>query len=153
MLSPNAVETATLSSVPWRPDARSAVTSLLDLGQAFALPPGMSVLQPGAVIPQDRGPRQTTRVAYHCEARQDRYANTTGATVGREVPLLLKPELHHFRRAAREVGRHGDNDTLPFDIDVRFCGDEPKRLPASHTASTRNFETAYARRCHHALST
>jgi hypothetical protein len=41
---------------------------------------------------------------------------------------LLKPELHHFERAAREVAKHGDNDTLPFDIDVRFCGDEFEAL-------------------------
>lgn len=41
---------------------------------------------------------------------------------------MLKPELHHFARAAREVAKHGDNDTLPFDIDVRFCGDEAEAL-------------------------
>jgi len=41
---------------------------------------------------------------------------------------LLKPELHHFERAAREVAKHGDNDTLPFDMDVRFCGDEAVAL-------------------------
>ena len=41
---------------------------------------------------------------------------------------MLKPELHHFERAAREVSKHGDNDTLPFDMDVRFCGDEAKAL-------------------------
>lgn len=28
--------------------------------------------------------------------------------------------LDHFRRAAADVGSHGDNDTLPFDIDNRF---------------------------------
>jgi hypothetical protein len=28
--------------------------------------------------------------------------------------------LDHFRRAATDVGAHGDNDTLPFDIDNRF---------------------------------
>lgn len=42
--------------------------------------------------------------------------------------FLLKPELHHFDRAAREVAKHGDNDTLPFDVDVRFCGDEAEAL-------------------------
>ncbi len=41
---------------------------------------------------------------------------------------MLKPELHHFERAAREVSKHGDNDTLPFDMDVRFCGDEAEAL-------------------------
>ena len=33
-------------------------------------------------------------------------------------------------RAAREVSKHGDNDTLPFDMDVRFCGDEAEALAA-----------------------
>ena len=28
--------------------------------------------------------------------------------------------LDHFRRAAVDVGAHGDNDTLPFDVDNRF---------------------------------
>lgn len=41
---------------------------------------------------------------------------------------MLKPGLHHFERAAREVAKHGDNDTLPFDIDVRFCGDQAEAL-------------------------
>lgn len=41
---------------------------------------------------------------------------------------MLKPELHHFERAAREISKHGDNDTLPFDMDVRFCGDEAEAL-------------------------
>jgi hypothetical protein len=41
---------------------------------------------------------------------------------------LLKPKLDHFERAAREVAKHGDNDTLPFDIDVRFCGDKAEAL-------------------------
>lgn len=37
---------------------------------------------------------------------------------------MLKPAVHHFERAAREIAAHGDNDTLPFDLDVRFCGDQ-----------------------------
>ena len=28
--------------------------------------------------------------------------------------------LEHFKRAAVDIGSHGDNDTLPFDIDNRF---------------------------------
>lgn len=28
--------------------------------------------------------------------------------------------LEHFTKAAREIGAHGDNDTLPFDLDNRF---------------------------------
>ncbi len=31
--------------------------------------------------------------------------------------------LEHFAKAAREVGAHGDNDTLPFDLDNRFISD------------------------------
>lgn len=41
---------------------------------------------------------------------------------------MLKVELRHFERAARDVAKHGDNDTLPFDIDVRFCGDRAQEL-------------------------
>ena len=41
---------------------------------------------------------------------------------------MLKPELRHFERAAREVAKHGDNDTLPFDLDIRFCGDRASEL-------------------------
>jgi hypothetical protein len=41
---------------------------------------------------------------------------------------LLKPTLSHFERAAREIAAHGDNDTLPFDLDIRFCGDEAEAL-------------------------
>jgi hypothetical protein len=28
--------------------------------------------------------------------------------------------IHHFQRAAADIGARGDNDTLPFDIDTRF---------------------------------
>lgn len=31
--------------------------------------------------------------------------------------------LEHFIKAAREIGSHGDNDTLPFDLDNRFISD------------------------------
>ena len=41
---------------------------------------------------------------------------------------MLKPELRHFERAAREIAEHGDNDTLPFDVDIRFCRDEAQAL-------------------------
>lgn len=40
----------------------------------------------------------------------------------------MKVELRHFERAARDIARHGDNDTLPFDVDVRFCSDEASAL-------------------------
>ncbi|WP_047238498.1 RNA-directed DNA polymerase [Chromobacterium subtsugae] len=41
---------------------------------------------------------------------------------------MLKPALHHFERAAHEIAAHGDNDTLPFDLDVRLCGDQAQAL-------------------------
>ena len=41
---------------------------------------------------------------------------------------MLKPTLHHFERAANEIAAHGDNDTLPFDLDVRFCGAQAHAL-------------------------
>lgn len=40
----------------------------------------------------------------------------------REETKLATPELRHFERAAHEIAAHGDNDTLPFDLDVRFTG-------------------------------
>jgi hypothetical protein len=36
--------------------------------------------------------------------------------------------LDHFRRAAADIGSHGDNDTLPFDIDNRFIKDNQEAL-------------------------
>lgn len=43
---------------------------------------------------------------------------------------MLRPELRHFERAALEVAKRGDNDTLPFDMDLRFCGDSAQALAA-----------------------
>jgi hypothetical protein len=34
----------------------------------------------------------------------------------------------HFKRAAADIGAHGDNDTLPFDIDNRFVKDKQEAL-------------------------
>ncbi|MDD5056369.1 MAG: RNA-directed DNA polymerase [Sideroxydans sp.] len=36
--------------------------------------------------------------------------------------------LNHFKRAAADIGAHGDNDTLPFDIDTRFVSDKKTEL-------------------------
>lgn len=36
--------------------------------------------------------------------------------------------LDHFRRATADIGANGDNDTLPFDIDVRFIKDAQEPL-------------------------
>ncbi|CAN7412057.1 RNA-directed DNA polymerase [Duganella sp. LjRoot269] len=41
---------------------------------------------------------------------------------------MLAPAKHHFERATIEIAAHGDNDTLPFDLDVRFCGDRADAL-------------------------
>lgn len=38
--------------------------------------------------------------------------------------------LGHFKRAAVDIGAHGDNDTLPFDVDNRFIKDNPDTLAA-----------------------
>ena len=36
--------------------------------------------------------------------------------------------IGHFRRSAADIGRYGDNDTLPFDIENRFISDEQENL-------------------------
>ncbi|BCZ84808.1 reverse transcriptase [Paraburkholderia terrae] len=36
--------------------------------------------------------------------------------------------LQHFERAAADIGAHGDNDTLPFDLDTRFVQQRPAEL-------------------------
>lgn len=36
--------------------------------------------------------------------------------------------LEHFQRAAVDIGAHGDNDTLPFDIDNRFIREKSSDL-------------------------
>lgn len=38
--------------------------------------------------------------------------------------------LEHFQRAAADIGAHGDNDTLPFDIDNKFISDQGADLAA-----------------------
>ena len=34
----------------------------------------------------------------------------------------------HFERAAADLGAHGGNDTLPFDIDTRFVSEKKQEL-------------------------
>jgi hypothetical protein len=36
--------------------------------------------------------------------------------------------IAHFERAAADIGANGDNDTLPFDVDVRFVNEKQKEL-------------------------
>lgn len=42
----------------------------------------------------------------------------------------MTARLEHFQRAAADVGAHGDNDTLPFDIDNRFISDKSQDVAA-----------------------
>lgn len=37
-------------------------------------------------------------------------------------------KLEHFTRAAEEIGKHGDNDTLPFNMDNRFISEKATQL-------------------------
>lgn len=43
------------------------------------------------------------------------------------MPRVL---LEHFLRASADIGAHGDNDTLPFDIDTRFFSEKQAELAA-----------------------
>jgi hypothetical protein len=48
--------------------------------------------------------------------------------IGPRDNAVIKLKKSHFERAAREIAAHGDNDTLPFDIDTKFCGDKAAEL-------------------------
>jgi len=37
-------------------------------------------------------------------------------------------KLEHFERAVNDIAAHGDNDTLPFDIDTKFISDTGAEL-------------------------
>ena len=37
-------------------------------------------------------------------------------------------KLEHFIRAAMEIGKHGDNDTIPFNVDNRFISDKAEQI-------------------------
>jgi hypothetical protein len=41
---------------------------------------------------------------------------------------MPKVKLNHFKRAAADIGAHGDNDTLPFDVDNRFIEENQDAL-------------------------
>ena len=41
---------------------------------------------------------------------------------------MTEVTLDHFRRAIADVSAHGDNDTLPFDIDNRFISESREDL-------------------------
>lgn len=42
--------------------------------------------------------------------------------------MVQEVTLSHFKKAAREIGAHGDNDTLPFDLDNRFISECDEEL-------------------------
>ena len=58
--------------------------------------------------------------------------------------------LEHFQRAAADIGAHGDNDTLPFDIDTKFVSVKQAELArAAHAffeELQRDSETNSARK-------
>lgn len=43
---------------------------------------------------------------------------------------LINVSIHHFARAAREIGHSGDNDTLPYDLDASFTKENADNLAA-----------------------
>ncbi|MDP2370027.1 RNA-directed DNA polymerase [Rhodoferax sp.] len=65
---------------------------------------------------------------------------------------MLKPTLHHFERAAREIAAHGDNDTLPFDLDVRFCGDQIDALAAIAFGFYSELRDGPTKECHERIA-
>ncbi len=49
-------------------------------------------------------------------------------------------KLEHFKRATADVGAHGDNDTLPFDIDNRFIAENADALAELAFAYSQELE-------------
>jgi hypothetical protein len=47
--------------------------------------------------------------------------------MGTSVPAV---RFDHFERAGADIGAHGDNDTIPFDIENRFVQKSQKKLAA-----------------------
>ena len=41
---------------------------------------------------------------------------------------MSQVSLAHFKRAAADIGANGDNDMLPFDVDVRFVNEKQSEL-------------------------
>lgn len=60
---------------------------------------------------------------------------------------MVTPTFEHFKRAALEVAKHGDNDTLPFDIDVKFCGDKAQELASVALGFYRELEALEISKC------
>jgi len=44
--------------------------------------------------------------------------------------MTLEVSEAHFLRAAREIGKSGENDTLPYDPDARFIKESAARIAA-----------------------
>lgn len=62
---------------------------------------------------------------------------------------MLKPEFRHFNRASCEIAKHGDNDTLPFDLDVRFCGDQAEALASIAYGFYNELSSSHAQKDNH----
>ena len=60
--------------------------------------------------------------------------------------------LDHFRRAALEIGANGDNDTLPFDIDVRFINENQDALAAIAFSFAQHLEGLSAQDARNAIN-
>lgn len=60
---------------------------------------------------------------------------------------MARPTFEHFKRAALEVAKHGDNDTLPFDMDVKFCGDKAQELASVALGFYKELEALELDKC------
>jgi hypothetical protein len=51
--------------------------------------------------------------------------NSLYPAIQSSMPAIKK---EHFERAVADVAAHGDNDTLPFDVDIRFVKAKQREL-------------------------
>jgi hypothetical protein len=57
---------------------------------------------------------------------------------------MIKVDINHFVRAAREIGHSGDNDTLPYDLDAGFVKDKANNLASLCLDLFKSIETGKA---------
>jgi reverse transcriptase-like protein len=55
---------------------------------------------------------------------------------------MTSTTIDHFRRAIADISAHGDNDTLPFDVDNGFIADNQEALAAIAFKFSQELETA-----------
>lgn len=60
--------------------------------------------------------------------------------------------LGHFKRAAMDIGAHGDNDTLPFDIDNRFIKENQDALADLAYNYFREIDNALSKKASNAIN-